>query len=153
MARGNIITEGKPGWEGGSKSDANVNVHTHVCLFVRATEKERCARRCSRRVSTGSRLESRANYPLPPSPCTLSLCLHLFLSLSRALSLSLTLSLSLSLFHSSRSANRPLAYLSTCLSPRSPSSSSSPLLLLLFFLLPFFWSMPSKKLIYHRTFV
>lgn len=139
---------------GGREEERRKRGRAHARVpAVRATEKERRARRCSRRVSTGSRLESRANYPLPPSPCTLSHCLRLFLS--RSPSLSFSLYLSFLHFFVLLSLGQPAACLPTYLPAFLPDLLLFLLLLLilLFFLLPFFWSMPSKKLIYHRTFV
>lgn len=79
MRRANGGWTRREGERGGRET--HTRGRAHASAVVRATEEERCARRCSRRVSTGSRLESRANYPLLPSllapfpPCCFSLFL------------------------------------------------------------------------------
>lgn len=156
MARGNIIAEGKREKRDRAKSDVNVDVHTHVCLLCeRRREKDTRGD-----VLAGSArghawnpeqtIPSLRLPPLFPSVFT-SLPLSISLSLSLCLSRSLFLFLSSSSSRSSRSANRPLVYLSLLafLPDLLLFFFFFLLPLLFFFLLSFFWSMPSKKLIYH----
>lgn len=148
--------------EGRRNAHCGHDAHTHVCLPCARNEDSRCEKererergrerfrggggekkgdrkRCARemfprRVSTGSRLESRANYPLSPTPCTLSssssslspYIFFVFLSLVRFLLFSAYLSLKI---------NRPLAYLPIYLPPCFTFPSPDLLCLLLILLL------------------
>lgn len=153
------------GGERGRKGERESNAHTRACTRVGRRARYGGRKMRAEMFSPGQHgvtlgIQSKLSPP--------SFSLHPFpLSQSVFLSLSVSLLLpfhSLSLFllppssaapGSSRSTDRPFAYLSTCsLTPlRLLSLLFLHLLLLFLFLLPFFCSMPSKKPIYHRTFV